>query len=34
MGFEFKQTFVPVEINGKEYQVRVGILMLSMRPRR
>lgn len=26
MGFEFKQTFVPVEINGKEYQVRVGDL--------
>lgn len=26
MGFEFKKTFVPVEVNGKQYQVRVGDL--------
>ena len=24
MGFEFQPTFVPVEIEGKEYQIRVG----------
>ena len=26
MGFKFEKTFVPVEIEGKEYQIRVGDL--------